>query len=393
MLKKISLMALLFSLASSSLFFTQAQRPDAEGYSLRGPYAVGVRQFKIEDPDRPLDVVVWYPASNPEDLEQKVSYQVGIYSIEGQALQDGEPDMTAGPYPLIVFSHGSGGTRYQSLYYTEHLASYGFVVMAMDHPGNTILDMLGGDEEQLERNIAVNFALRPLDMLRTIAYADELTADGPLAGLIDTDRIGVTGHSFGGYTALSVAGGQVDFRRNENCAPDDERTFCNLEALREDLADLRGLDSVPEGPFPPTSDPRVDAMILLAPATGPLFTDESLAQITTPTMFLVGTNDLTTPHEPNVITTAENLNAQPEIIGLFENAGHYLFLESCPQIAISLGLYDSCSDDVWDMQRGHDLINYLATAFFLSTLQGDSTAAAALAPEAITFPGLDYRQQ
>jgi predicted dienelactone hydrolase len=390
-LQKSFLLMTLLALLSSSLMFAQAQRPDAEGYSLRGQYPVGVRQFSIEDPDRPLDVVVWYPASNPEDLEQKANYQVGIYSIEGQALQDADPFLDDGPYPLIVFSHGSGGTRYQSLYYTEHLASYGFVVMAMDHPGNTILDMLGGDEAQLEQNIVANFALRPLDMLRTIAYADTLTAEGPLAGLIDTESLGVTGHSFGGYTALSVAGGQVDFRRNENCAPDDERTFCNLEALRADLAALRGLDSVPEGQFPPTADPRVDAVLLLAPATGPLFTAESLGQISTPTMFLVGTNDLSTPHEPNVITTAENLNAQPEIIGLFQSGGHYIFLESCPQIAISLGLYDSCSDDVWDMERAHDLTNYLATAFFLSQLKGDAAAAEAL--NNINFPGLDYRNQ
>jgi hypothetical protein len=49
-----------------------------------------------------------------------------------------------------------------------------------------------------------------------------------------------------------------------------------------------------------------------------------------------------------------------------------------------------CTDPVWDMQRAHDLINHFVTAFLLAELKGDAAAAAALAPENVAFPGLQY---
>ncbi|KAB2862348.1 MAG: hypothetical protein F9K46_07185 [Anaerolineae bacterium] len=57
---------------------------------------------------------------------------------------------------------------------------------------------------------------------------------------------------------------------------------------------------------------------------------------------------------------------------------------------VQLGLFDRCSDDVWDMQRAHELINHFATAFFLAHLKGDADAAAALLPGAVDFVGVEY---
>ena len=48
------------------------------------------------------------------------------------------------------------------------------------------------------------------------------------------------------------------------------------------------------------------------------------------------------------------------------------------------------TDPVWDMNRAHDLINHFATAFLLDTLKGDKEAHAALLPDAVSFPGIEY---
>ena len=76
----------------------------------------------------------------------------------------------------------------------------------------------------------------------------------------------------------------------------------------------------------------------------------------------------------------------------FEGASHLLFFNSCaanPGI-VEQGLFWACADPVWDMDRGHDLTNHFATVFLLAELKGDAEAAAALAPENVSFPGIQY---
>jgi predicted dienelactone hydrolase len=67
-----------------------------------------------------------------------------------------------GSWPVIVFSHGFGGIRFQSYFLTERLATHGFIVIAPDHPGNTLVDFaqLGDDAAQAQSAID-----RPLDIL------------------------------------------------------------------------------------------------------------------------------------------------------------------------------------------------------------------------------------
>ena len=57
---------------------------------------------------------------------------------------------------------------------------------------------------------------------------------------------------------------------------------------------------------------------------------------------------------------------------------------------VDFGLFFLCADPVWDMDRAHDLINHFTTAFLLATLKGDGEARAALAPDAVQFPGVQY---
>jgi predicted dienelactone hydrolase len=366
-----------------------AQRPDAPSYAERGDYPVGTREYAVENNERSFNLTVWYPAANPEDLEEEVTYQEGLIVVEGEALRDADPAADA-PFPLVVFSHGSGGTRFQSVFFAEHLASYGFVVVAGDHPLNTAYERVF-DPEVYADNILTSFALRPLDALRVIAFTESLTAEGgDLAGVIDMERIAVSGHSFGGYTALAVGGGQIDLTQVETDCPSDVvavEPFCRISESVPEVAALRGLDTTPSGEFPPTSDPRVKAILLMAPALAATFSPDSMNAINVPAMTIVGTAD-------DLLGDAEliqqRIGSNSNILVTLDHAGHYIFLDECSPLAISFGLFPFCSDQVWDMSRAHDIVNHLSTAFLLSLLKDDVEAAAALEPDAVDFLAVTF---
>src|SRR5690606_1617654 len=115
-------------------------RPDAPPFGQRGAYTVGTFETLLPHKTRPLKLSVWYPAGvAPEDIKP-ITYSDGPVIFSGFAVQNAPFLKTERPCPLVIFSHASGGTRLQSIFFTEHLASHGFVVMAVDHLGNTILD-------------------------------------------------------------------------------------------------------------------------------------------------------------------------------------------------------------------------------------------------------------
>ena len=185
-------------------------RPDAPSYAVHGPCWVGTTEFKEETDFHPTTVQVWYPALNPDAQPEEVTYsQFFLASNEtlswkGHALLDASPDGSGSPYPLVIFAHGLWGTRFMSAYLAEHIASYGFMVMAIDYADSW--RSVGAIDSDL------SMYTRPKDVSWQIDYADELTSTGGvLEGMIDTQHVAVSGHSYGAYTALMAGGAQLDF--------------------------------------------------------------------------------------------------------------------------------------------------------------------------------------
>jgi predicted dienelactone hydrolase len=385
------MLALLGALiGASGLSAAQAQeRPDAPQYGRRGAYAVGTRELGMEGLP---NITIWYPSQRVRGQPPRAVYQYGVLRGEGRAYRDGQPDLSGAPYPLIIFSHGLGGARIQSVFYAEHLASHGFVVMAADHPGSAFADLLTGRAER----ILESFARRPLEILQLLDYAVRLNAeDEALRGVIDTETVGVTGHSFGGYTALAAAGAQLNINPlREGCASGKlPAQLCLYVQSEEVVWRARGLSAAPDGLYPPTTDPRIKAVVALAPSSAPLFGAEGAAALRLPLMIIVGSQDRATPPERDSYPIYEAVSSERKALVVFENAGHYIFVEQCVPALIALGRFEQCSDLVWDMQRAHDLINHFATAFFLSALKGSPEARAALDPTAANFLGVTYKRE
>ena len=162
-----------------------------EGYKLEtGPFAVNeVAGLVLRDEKRNKDVRV------------RIFYPV-----------------MAGKYPVIVFSHGAGGSDTCCESLTRHWATYGYITIQPIHDDSVVQRRSSGDENtrfpQAVREALKNPALwesRPRDisfLLESLAALQNRVAG--LNGKIDTSRVGVAGHSMGAYTAEAIAGALVD---------------------------------------------------------------------------------------------------------------------------------------------------------------------------------------
>ncbi len=177
----------------------------------RGPFAAGVRTLSLTRAGRSLPTEVWYPATEEhagQDLDEATRDTFEMLPGLPASWQDAVRDARArsGRHPLIAFSHGYGGHRRQSTFLCSHLASHGYVVAAVDHTGNTVFDILhtvmqlqsGGPRPDTDAILREFIEARPADVSFMI---DQLLV-GEFASMIDADRIGMTGHSFGGWTTL-----------------------------------------------------------------------------------------------------------------------------------------------------------------------------------------------
>ncbi|MDI6858122.1 MAG: dienelactone hydrolase family protein [Dehalococcoidia bacterium] len=300
-----------------------AMVPTAADPSLPGPYPIGVteltfiRESSTTGEERILKTLAWYPADESA-REQLVEPSLGGV-IDAEIATDGAP------FPVIIFSHGSGGIPQQSTYYTGHLASHGFVVAAPPHPGNTLNDCFPCREQA---GLLDSFLNRPDDVRFVLESLLALNGDTEsiFYEALDSERVGMSGHSFGGLVTMQLA--------------------------QED------------SPF--------SAALAMAPPGG------SLANLTidvaVPTLIMGGRLDRATPAEQQE-DYFDAIEGVPHFLLLFPQGGHLSFSDVCVP---ALG---GCEEGL-SQERAHELINFYATAFFKTYLTGEKGYEDYLTPEA-----------
>ena len=137
---------------------------------------------------------------------------------------------------------------------------------------------------------ASEFVNRPKDisfLLDELAKLNDLP--GPMRGKFNTQQVSVIGHSLGGYTALALAGAELNLKElRESCKKQDFLGSAGADWLQCAAAEL------PDDPIQ-LRDQRVQQAIALNPIVGKLFGQNGLSQVKTPTLILTGTDDAITP--------------------------------------------------------------------------------------------------
>lgn len=181
----------------------------------RGPWPVGVRTVTVGR----LQAEVWYPARRGSEAGQpRARYDIrrSLNASQRDVIPDADNpwqdcnchrelplDEEHGPYPAVVFVHGTAAFRHQSLTHVTHWASRGFVVIAADHPGlvlGDVLTMLCPDTPTGARDLAG-------DVAALVAALGAPSGDlGFLTGHVDAGRLALAGHSAGAATAATSSG-------------------------------------------------------------------------------------------------------------------------------------------------------------------------------------------
>jgi len=288
-----------------------------------------------------LDAVVWYPA-----IDTAIETKQFIGAPDNPLFEAGSamPHAAFAPHmerlPLVLLSHGTGGSALQMAWLGTALARAGYIAVAVDHPGNNANGKLTPE----------GFALwweRATDLSNAL---DAMLKDEEFGPRIDPTRIAAAGYSLGGYTVLELAGAQTDISRffdycrpkpGPNPGPDQRQDGPAGDSAVCRVPEMRGLGSIDDilQATRKTSreslarsgesfrDPRIKAVYALAPALAFTQTQESLHSIHIPVEMVVGTEDRIAPAKENADYLRANLRSGRETT--LPGVSHSTFLDTC----------------------------------------------------------------
>ncbi|MDJ0730747.1 MAG: alpha/beta hydrolase [Crocosphaera sp.] len=222
-----------------------------------------------------------------------------------------------GKTPVIIVSHGLGSDPNDFSSLGKQLASYGFLVAIPQH--------IGSDQEQLENMLngysrelydLQEFINRPLDITYVL---DELERRNKqeFNNRLNLDNVGVIGHSFGGYTALSVAGATWDFQNIKN--------YCDRQVWEANLSMLLQCQTLdlPRQKYS-FRDSRVRAIAIINPVNSVIFGSQGLSKIDIPIIISAGTNDPATPPIIEQIRTFAWVKSEDKYLFVMQGQAHFL---------------------------------------------------------------------
>lgn len=272
---------------------------------------------------RPLATRIWYPAEAGSTESE--------WSAGGFRFGKSAPDAAFADdrrRPLILLSHGTGGSAAQLSWLAEALAEAGFIVAGVDHHGNT------ATEESYHPG---GFVL-PGERIRDLSVLlDRLLGDPDIGPHVDSTRVGAAGFSLGGFTVLGLAGATAGYERwRQQCATEETHapwcmlppkapfTLADVDTLLRTNAAMR---AALEREATPTLDMRISAVAAMAPALVPVIDTLSLGVIARPLLVLLGERDAQVP----VLRTASTLERHVENLKTtrLTDVAHYAFLAPC----------------------------------------------------------------
>ncbi len=269
---------------------------------------LGVSSITILDTEQGnYQATLWYPTwqTNTEKLGV-TRIRVGYDGVQNAVIAD------KSKRPLIVLNHGSGGSADSMAWISEALVQQGAIVLAANHPGSS-----GGEPE---RESILHVWQQPSDVKRLL----DTVLSSAWADYIDQNRIAEIGFSLGGATALQLAGAELKFERfAEFCRGHDDgacRAFAHF---------TRQFDA---GFYRRTNqnfrEPRIKAVVALAPGFTEAFTQSSLQSLRTPVLLMTGEKDQQLPPRTHVYPMKDFLPSHSRYVEI-EGAHHFSFLPLC----------------------------------------------------------------
>jgi predicted dienelactone hydrolase len=301
------------------------------------------REYVDERRGRSLNTTIWYPAA-PGTEEQTIWWD-GIFP--GRGAWQAPVKKASRRLPLVLLSHGSGGDGANLAWLAEGLVGHGYIVAAVDHPGDRFGDV--SEEGRLaawRRAPDVSFALTGL------------LSDHTFGRLIDRGRIAAAGHSSGGFTVLQLAGARFQ--------PQDVIAYCRRPDAGPDCALLGDVDlkDIPDrrDAIKPYRDRRVRAVMALAPVYGRGVTEKSLRQIGIPVEILAPGADELVPVKWNAARYAHLIPRARRID--VPRAGHFVFMPVCSDAGRLLAALVCVDPESADRAAVHAETIERARAFF-----------------------------
>jgi predicted dienelactone hydrolase len=242
------------------------------------------------------------------DVRRNRTLPVDLYLPTPPLLRGG----TGGSAPVIVISHGLGSDRMTFAYLATHLASYGFAVAVPEHPGSNaeqVQALINGLASEV--TAPAELVDRPSDIKFLL---DELGRS--FGGQLNLQQVGVLGQSFGGYTALALAGAKISFEQlQKDCDPSNDSLNLSL------LLQCRALA------LPPTQyelqDERVKGAIAINPVGSTIFGQSQISQIKVPLMLVAASDDTVAPALPEQIQPFTWLTTPNKYLVLLKGGTHF----------------------------------------------------------------------